>query len=171
MDSHPLLSALSSVSTSNQWSVLESLLPKVNKKLDKNSHPKATSQELSGLLHDLDEHTLELHGVWKHGFSKGMIVCTNPAFARACQSREGLGTKCLCGAGKGHRDSAGSEQRYFKSHDYYNGGRHASTQSKHVATCPLWRPAPTSHLHSWRRGFEEDGGGDKPRKKKREATA
>ena len=159
METHPLLTALSSVSTSNQWSVLDSLLPKVNKKLDKSNHPEASSKDLRELLHDFDEHMLELYGVWKHGFSKGMIVCTNPAFARACQARDFcLSTDCLCGAGKGHRNTTGAEQRYFGSHDY-NGGRHACTQSKHVATCPLWRPAPTSHLHSWRRGFEEDGGG------------
>jgi hypothetical protein len=161
IDIPPLLFALRAVSTSNQWSVLESLLPKVNKKLQQIDHSKASAQDLCDLLHDTDARILELHGIWKHGFSKGMIVCTNPAFARACQAREyQLGSDCTCGAGSGHRDTDGN--RYFESHDY-NGGRHACTQSKHIANCPLWRPAPTSHLHSWRRGFEDD---DKDKKVK-----
>mmetsp|Transcript_7982 Transcript_7982/g.13497 ORF Transcript_7982/g.13497 Transcript_7982/m.13497 type:complete len:193 (+) Transcript_7982:87-665(+) len=155
MDIHPLLSALSSVSTSNQWSVLESLLPKVNKKLQQANQSAVNTSDLCELLHDIDESTLELHGIWKHGFSKGTIVCTNPAFARACMARDmNLGKDCSCRAGSGHRDT--DEKKYFNSHDY-NGGRHACTQSKHIANCPLWRPAPTSHLHSWRRGYDDAG--------------
>lgn len=152
MDDHPLLTALSSVSTSNQWTVLESLLPKVNKKLRRAEQSEVNTSDLCEMLHNIDERTLELHGVWKHGFSKGTIVCTNPAFARACLARGmHLGKDCTCGAGCGHRNT--DEKKYFNSHDY-NGGRHASTQSKHIANCLLWRPAPTSHLHSWRRGYE-----------------
>ena len=155
---HPsLLSSLSLVSTSNQWSVLESLLPKLNKKLDRVKSAPATLQELTELLVCTDDDVLLLHGIWKHGFGNSMIVCTNPAFARACAVNGLVLNKvCSCGVGEGHRDM--DHKRYFQSHDY-NGGRHASTQSKHIANCSMWRPAPTSHLHSWRRGF-----GDKKNK-------
>ena len=44
-------------------------------------------------------------------------------------------------------------QRYFGSTDY-NAGRHATLGSGHKPMCLLWRPPTTSHLHSWRRGFD-----------------
>ena len=36
-----------------------------------------------------------------------------------------------------------------------SAGRHASTQSEHIASCQLWKPPSTGHLHSWRRGFSD----------------
>ena len=167
----PLISIISTISTSNQWSVMESIIPKINKKLKSSNHNNRsstiTSQDVYDELDALDMETLELYGIWKHGYGTGTIICINPIFARVNQSRKYvLSDICICGAGRGHRDSTSNDKKYFESHDY-NGGRHASTQSKHKANCNCWRPAPTSHLHSWRRGFKD---GDMNKNKNRKVN-
>ena len=66
---------------------------------------------------------------------------------------------CTC-AGK--KPSSSTQQqhdqnrKFYESHDY-NAGRHFSTQSQHKANCLLWSPPTSGHLHSWRRGYEDDG--------------
>lgn len=66
---------------------------------------------------------------------------------------------CTCGATASNaagRRGAEDTKNYFLSQNY-NAGRHDSTTSVHKAHCGLWRPQTKSHLHSWRRGFNETG--------------
>ena len=161
LDSH-LGTALGGVSTSGQWSILEGLLGKVNKRLKAAAAEQVepvSAQELHVFVCGQDEAALELRGVWRHGFGTGTIVCVNPAFGRACATRGWrLSDECECrggGRGSGRDGSSEDARRYFESQAYH-GGRHASTQSRHLASCPCWRPAPSGHLHSWRRGYDQN---------------
>lgn len=137
--------ALCATSTSNQWSLLEGLVSKVNKRLRVEN--KVSVQALALLLQSVDEASLGSRGVWYQGTGQQLLVCINPPFGRARMKEQANGqtTACSC------RVSA-QPDRYLTSSDY-NAGRHACTASRHIGTCPLWRPASSGHLHSWRRGY------------------
>ncbi len=151
--------ALQEISTSNQWSVLDAVLKKVQKRMTSNDGIKYINRkQLIEFLSGTSDSELESFGIWYQGLETNIIVCVNPAFGRARQAElrnEGScnTTTCLC-PGQSKMNVSDRATKYFNSHDY-NGGRHASTQSKHVGRCPLWRPAPSGHLHSWRRKYSE----------------
>ena len=87
------------------------------------------------------------------------IVIVNRSYARtmkefASASENASSSTLACSCGVSPECSERAYERYFLSQDY-NAGRHASTQSKHKASCAMWQPPSTGHLHSWRRGFTE----------------
>mmetsp|Transcript_101025 Transcript_101025/g.261610 ORF Transcript_101025/g.261610 Transcript_101025/m.261610 type:complete len:149 (+) Transcript_101025:102-548(+) len=145
----PLGTALCTVSTSNQWSVLDAVLKKVNKKLS--ADHQASAAALLAFMDEIGDEGLKSHGIWRQRVGNTTIVCTNLSYARA--RRENAAAGRVEGACSCKMAADNSAQRYFGSHDY-NGGRHASTQSKHHGSCLLWQPAPSGHLHSWRRGYD-----------------
>jgi hypothetical protein len=146
MDSQ-LGQALASVSTSNQWSLIDGVVTKITRRGLKTSF-----EELNCFLKAASLDELAAHGVWLFKTGSTFIVCTNPGFCRARQSeikaKGAINTACNCS------DRIEREDKYMSSHDY-NGGRHACTVSTHKALCPAWRPSPSSHLHSWRRGADK----------------
>jgi hypothetical protein len=110
------------------------------------------------------------YGIWRTSFGKKFmpIVTVNTAFARsAAAAADREQWTCTCGAtpatanaGSGDgavaRKRQNDSERFFGSQDY-NGGRHACTASVHKGQCLMWRPPTSGHLHSWRRGFNDDG--------------
>jgi len=151
--------ALAQVKTNVQWSMLPSIVAKVNARLDPAEH--TTARGLAIFLSRVEDAELARNGVWVHWFDpKHMpIVLTNPAFARVCRAELGdsqpkvlftadSGARaCTCGA----IQPANSD--YFTSTDY-NAGRHSMEKSSHRINCIAWTPPTTGHLHSWRRSFE-----------------
>ena len=133
--------------------------------MGKRSRRKVNPREVDNLMLAVGKAELQRHGVWRTSFgAKFMpIVVVNPAYRRAMSAATAAGgaSQCFCmpassaGARAGAKAGAGA-QRYFGSHAY-NAGRHAATASEHKATCALWRPPHTGHLHSWRRPFADDG--------------
>lgn len=147
--------ALCQVSTSCQWATLSGVVTKVNKKLAVEEHVDARS--LVAFMASINKEELNNAGVWVHSFGAQFqpIVIMNPARARARRTEKDSTTSgvptCTCSCGGGApADTAG---RYFASTDY-NAGRHAVEGSGHRPNCACWTPPTTSHLHSWRRGFE-----------------
>ena len=143
--------ALAATDTSNAWSTLDAVANKVGKRLGRAVPPR----ELDDLMMAAGDAELLRRGVWRTSFgAKFMpIVLVNPAFGRA-SAAVGAASTCTCHAAE---PKAGRDvQRYFGSQDY-NAGRHCSTASAHRAACPMWRPPVTSHLHSWRRGYDDPG--------------
>ena len=98
---------------------------------------------------------LRSHGIWRTSFGPKLmpIVIVNRSYhARTCMANEESRENSLvCSCSIKGRESS----RYFTS-QAYNAGRHGSTQSEHKASCQLWKPPSTGHLHSWRRGFTEN---------------
>ena len=138
-----ILEALRKVRTSNQWSLLEGVARKMGIK----------TAVLHEFLDVTDDETLRVNGVWKCRVGDCYIVCTNPGYRTGAQS--GRDT-CSCVAGGGE-ESGGEEraaERFFGSMDY-NAGRHVIKKSGHQTTCAVWKPPSTSHLHSWRRGYQK----------------
>ena len=159
--------ALAACGTSNNWSTLEAVATKVSRRAGR----KVTPRELDALMRGAGDATLLAHGIWRTSFGKKFmpIVTVNTAFARsAAAAADGEPWACTCGAtpaaasgGGGGGDAAAQKrqsdsERFFGSQDY-NGGRHACTASVHKGQCLLWRPPTSGHLHSWRRGFADDG--------------
>ena len=174
MDSD-LGAALAASSTSNAWSTLDAVAKKVAKRVGR----KVTPREMDDFMIQVGDAELKMMGVWRTSFGKQYmpIVLVNPAYARVVRAQKksvdehgevfNAVLACTCGIHKtgsaektveSRSVAENSEHkkmdRYFKVHDY-NAGRHAPTNSLHKATCPLWQPPKTSHLHSWRRGFTE----------------
>ena len=163
--------ALVACGTSNQWSMLSSVMTKMNKKLDSENRI-IDPRRLVEFLKSIGAKELNAHGVWWTSFGSQYepIILVNPAYARAraLERSGGSGGVCTCCGGSGADDTTSSSssssseaaarkseaasKKYFESHDY-NAGRHASTASCHIASCCKWKPPTTSHLHSWRRGF------------------
>ena len=139
---------LRSISTSNQWSVIDGVVTKLNKKLPKDQH--TTAKELSDFLTKVDDKTLQNNGIWYIGLGTATILCINRAFGNARYRGD---DKCKC-KDVGGSDSGAVEKFYGST--AYNGGRHAYTGSKHIGSCFLWRPPNSGHLHSWRRGYTDD---------------
>lgn len=163
-----LFQALAATRTSNAWSLLSAMVLRVNRRLAPD-HPPADLEQLAPVLVSIPGEVLQRRGVWVEGHGKNAIVCINPAYAQAraaeaahAAAGDGEPAGCRCsgsGRGRGNR-----EARYFSSHDY-NGGRHAPSASTHLASCVEWRPPSSGHLHSWRRGYRNNGAapGDGPR--------
>jgi len=139
----PVVDSLKTISTRNQWSLLSTLVKKLNKRI---ATP-MTVKEVAKHLLLVPSEVLRKNGVWVHSFGSKYepIVCVNPAYGRVNSSEEDI-PACSC---KGiDRDS----NVYFSS-QAYNAGRHACTASLHIASCSQWTPPSTGHLHSWRRGY------------------
>ena len=149
-----LFSALCHTGTSNQWSLLPSVLSKLNRRLPPGTKP-ATEQDLLGLLGGIPAEELQTAGVWIEWCGNSALICVNRAYgatrAKEKQANAGKAAKqCACGT------KAATERTDFGSCSYgAAGGRHATTQSRHLGTCPKWALAPTGHLHSWRRDFKK----------------
>ena len=152
--------ALAACGTSNSWSTLEAVAKKVGKRMGQ----AVTPRELDDFMEGVGDSALQQHGVWRTSFGKKYmsIVLVNVAFGRALAARGATSAPPTCSCGATPSSSSGSDKqgdaasRYFGSHDY-NAGRHSTTNSIHKASCLLWRPPTTSHLHSWRRGFASKG--------------
>ncbi|KAK3245282.1 hypothetical protein CYMTET_45139 [Cymbomonas tetramitiformis] len=88
----PIGMALGQVSTSNQWTTLSGLLPKVNKKLPVGSKPVA-AREFAAFLESVPVAELREAGIWFHSFGPKYqpIVVTNLAYARARQAAASSG--------------------------------------------------------------------------------
>uniref|UniRef100_A0A6T8I8D6 Uncharacterized protein n=1 Tax=Hemiselmis andersenii TaxID=464988 RepID=A0A6T8I8D6_HEMAN len=140
--------ALASTGTSNQWSMLDGVTTKVNKKLPKDMQ--VTPRQLDAFLQQVGDAELRKHGIWRTSFgAKYMpIIVVNPALGRILRLCNGAEPPCSCGALNQRED------RFLSSHAY-NAGRHALVASSHKASCGQWTPPQTSHLHSWRRGFTD----------------
>ena len=144
----PLGRAVAATGTANQWSLLEALVPKVNRHLQGGA---ATLQDMEALLASCSADDLRMEGIWVQDLGH-KIICVNRAYASARRSEVSssgaAAVACTCGA------STGSGRTNFTSTNYNAaGGRHETTASLHNGRCPCWRPSPTSHLHSWRRGY------------------
>ena len=153
MDS-PLGACLRTISTRNQWATLPSVVKKINKKLS--SQAAVSVSALAVFLASIDPDELNDAGIWVQSFGKKYqpIIITNPAYARSRQQgRHDMAYVCTCPQNQNCRKQ-GSNGRYFTSMDY-NAGRHHVLSSDHLGNCPFWTPPTTSHLHSWRRGFDE----------------
>lgn len=154
--------ALAACGTSNSWSTLEAVAAKVSRRTGR----RVTPRELDELMLRVGDAALLAHGVWRTSFGKKYmpIVCVNTAFARSAAAAAGNQWTCTCGAaGTGASGGCALAQnhkkqteRYFGSQDY-NAGRHACTASVHKGQCLMWQPPTSGHLHSWRRGFADDG--------------
>jgi len=158
---------IAATSTSSQWSTLEGLTTKVNKRIARSSSGLSilTPYELDNFLLNVDKEDLLNHGIWRHSFGKKYmpIVLINTAFASTMKTNKenvnenGHVVHCSCGPDvvrkKAKRDTNDVE-RYFGSNDY-NAGRHASNLSEHKPQCIMWRPPNAGHLHSWRRGYSK----------------
>ena len=149
MDSQ-VFKMLSSISTSNQWSLLSAIVKKLNRKLkDK------TVEEIhvAKFLLAAGKETLKQNGIWIHKVGEtDLIININCVYGRARQAEKDSGTAlakgaCTC---RGLINRKDENTQYFNSHDY-NGGRHACSNSLHIGSCPGWAPSTSSHLHSWRR--------------------
>lgn len=146
----PVGVALREVNTSTQWSTLTGVLSKLNRKLPANQQVDART--LAALLLSEPAESLARNGVWITQFGANFmpIVLVNRAYARKVALGEEDGS-CSCGVGDGNARDANA--RFFGSQDY-NAGRHALEVSGHRRDCLCWTPPTTSHLHSWRRGFD-----------------
>eukprot|EP01043_Picozoa_sp_COSAG02_P075333 COSAG02_NODE_15486_length_1156_cov_2.068416_1_plen_171_part_00 len=153
--------ALAACGTSNSWSTLEAVATKVSRRAGR----KVTPRELDVLMRGVGDATLLAHGIWRTSFGQKFmpIITVNTAFARSAAAADGEQWACTCGATPAAASGGAVAQkrqkdsdRFFGSQDY-NGGRHASTASVHKGQCLMWRPPTTGHLHSWRRGFDDDG--------------
>ena len=145
-----LWEALCQVNTSGQWSTLQGVTRKVSRKVGR----PVDSRILDRCILSKSAEVLRHHGVWRCSFGENIapILVINPSFRRSMQEKSGsLGT-CTCQAAPANDTT--TVQRYYHSADY-NAGRHAPTNSKHSLSCPQWEPSKTSHLHSWRRGYED----------------
>ena len=131
--------------TSNNWSLLSSVLSKVNRKTGK----PINEERAWDILTSVSKEYLRKRGIWTAAFANG--ICVNPVYARQRAVEEknstAMGSECTCSSHIERKDG------YFSSH-CYNGGRHACTNSSHKANCALWNPPASGHLHSWRRGFD-----------------
>lgn len=139
-----IIEELRTITTSNQWSLLDKVLTKLNKKLPE----PITARELGTFLQEIPDKELDRYGIWVHAFGPkyAPIICINPAFGRANDS-SGLNRPCKC------KITSSTPTHFFSSHNY-NVGRHESTSSSHIATCSKWYLPTAGHLHSWRRGYD-----------------
>lgn len=147
--------ALTKVSTSNQWSLLDGVVKRMNAKRGRAGSALLDADTVSAFLKEnVSKEALISHGIWLHNVGDTLIICINPCYGRVRQSELAeYGhplVDCTCSNNRIERKG----DRYLNSNDY-NAGRHAVTVSTHKASCPLWLPATTSHLHSWRRGAEK----------------
>ena len=154
-----IFNALLKVNTSSQWSTLDSVLIKLNKFL---KTKKIDARTLGKILFSIERDKLNKNGIWITSFGKDYmpIILTNRAYARARSVCGGSHDVCTCGV-ENHENSAvvstnKKMNKYFKSMDY-NAGRHATDNSIHKANCLCWTPPSSGHLHSWRRGWNDDG--------------
>lgn len=156
-----MIEAVSGVSTNVQWSTLGAVAKKMYTRQSESCTPEKVRALARQLRHQPVD-VLALNGVWLHDFGEQYqpIVITNAAYRRARAqlppTGDGGGTPvpCTCGANTAAGGGGlGAEARYFTSMDY-NAGKHALHNSGHKANCPQWSPPTSSHLHSWRRGYE-----------------
>mmetsp|Transcript_1988 Transcript_1988/g.4829 ORF Transcript_1988/g.4829 Transcript_1988/m.4829 type:complete len:151 (+) Transcript_1988:78-530(+) len=140
--------ALVATGTSNQWSMLDGVTTKVNKRLPKDQQ--VTPKQLDTFLKQVGDEELRQNGIWRTSFgAKYMpIIVVNTGLGRILRLCNGAQPPCSCGALNNREDK-------FLSSQAYNAGRHALVASPHKASCGLWTPPQTSHLHSWRRGFTD----------------
>eukprot|EP00045_Choanoeca_perplexa_P001223 m.18438 g.18438 ORF g.18438 m.18438 type:complete len:152 (+) comp10807_c0_seq1:290-745(+) len=141
-----LLNEVAAISTSNGWSVLDSVLMKLNR----HRQPPLSARTLGTALHTAPAQALLARGIWVHSFGSkyAPIICVNRAFSRT-YTRLGADAPCTCKL----TDNEGS--KYFSS-QAYNAGRHAAPLSSHIASCTRWTPPEAGHLHSWRRGYADN---------------
>ena len=157
--------ALAACGTSNNWSTLEAVATKVSRRAGR----RVTPRELDALMCGVGDDVLLAHGIWRTSFGKKYmpIVTVNTAFARSAAAATSEQWTCTCGAapapmavtgggGAAAKKRQSDSERFFGSQDY-NAGRHACTASVHKGQCLMWRPPTSGHLHSWRRGFADDG--------------
>ena len=141
--------------TSNNWSLLPSVMAKVNRKTGKATR----DEEAWAMLTSTGEKELREKGIWVTALANA--ICVNPVYARQrAQERSDTPTPIVCTC----VDKIERKDSYFSSHSY-NGGRHACANSVHKANCALWEPPSASHLHSWRRGYGGKTSSNVPRKK------
>lgn len=141
--------ALCAISTSNQWSLPQAVVTKLNKVLPRDQRCQA--EDLCSFLQAFEQEHLAVHGVFLAGVSPWLIICVNPVYRRARQQEHesNSSSTCTCpGLSEGNNTA-----RYFTSQDY-NAGRHGYEACRHRAFCIDWRPPTAGHLHSWRRGFQ-----------------
>ena len=145
----PVGIALREVNTSSQWSTLTGVLGKLNRKLPANQ--RVDARTLVSLLVSEPAESLARNGIWITQFGDNYmpIVLVNRSYAR----KVALGADEGCSCGFGGDGARNSNARFFGSQDY-NAGRHALEASGHRRDCLEWTPPTTSHLHSWRRGFD-----------------
>ena len=73
--------ALANVSTSRGWSILKSLINKVNQRLVKNGNSKIKPEELCDFVQSIPDDVLIHYGIWKHGFRTGKRVANTALFS------------------------------------------------------------------------------------------
>jgi hypothetical protein len=129
-DESVLLAALAATSTSVQWSTIDDVLAKMQRRAPGGVTGRATPNSLATLLESTPSDVLAAQGIWvtSSGRKHQPIVITNSAYAIACA--EGR-TACSCGA------------------------QACATATPHQPTCPAWEPPTTSKLHSQRRGYSK----------------
>ena len=162
-----MLAIFAQINTSKQWTTLSAFVNKVNQKLKQNN-PKVTVREAASILLSADQNELKKYGIWVTSFGPKFmpIVITNPAHYRFYQSlqsvsdetdRNNIIIECTCSARPTiAQKNMEKDRRFYESQDY-NAGRHSTSQSSHVVNCLLWAPPTTGHLHSWRRGYDDEG--------------
>ena len=143
-----VLEAISSTRTGASWTMLDTVVNKMNKK-----HSwKQTPRDIDALLVSVGDENLKSLGIFRTSFGKNYmpIVLTNPTYAKAVKA----GKQCSCGIAK---DEASNKVSRTMDSTAYNAGRHNSNKSDHKINCPEWLPPGAGHLHSWRRGYLDDG--------------
>ena len=162
-----VLQAFSNTSTSVSWSMLDAVVNKMNK--TQNNRPKKFSpREIDTILISAGTEKLRELGIFRTSFGTNYlpIVLTNPAFAAALAKARTNGSgeiSCDCGIEtpenrnlKSFRESKLRDENQFSDSKAYNAGKHSSKLSPHKINCPKWSPPGAGHLHSWRRGFEDN---------------
>ena len=105
----PLGKALLQVNTSRSWSLLPTIVPKLQRQLRSTS---VDVNELIAFLTTMDEKVLNLHGIWIEGLSSSpkvtdmtnghdVLICINAPYGRARQKDYGKTNECTC---KHHHD-------------------------------------------------------------------
>ena len=162
-----VLQTFANTSTSVSWSMLDAVVNKMNKK-QKTHSTKFSPREIDTILIRAGTEKLRKLGIFRTSFGPTYlpIVLTNPAFAaalaKAKTSRLG-DISCDCGietpenrSSTSFRESKLRSDNQFCDSKAYNAGKHSSKLSPHKINCPKWSPPGAGHLHSWRRGFEDD---------------
>ena len=162
-----VLQTFANTSTSVSWSMLDAVVNKMNKK-QKTHSTKFSPREIDTILIRAGTEKLRKLGIFRTSFGPTYlpIVLTNPAFAaalaKAKTSRLG-DISCDCGidtpddpSSTSFRKSKSRGENQFSDSKAYNAGKHNSKLSPHKINCPKWSTPGAGHLHSWRRGFEDD---------------
>ena len=162
-----VLQTFANTSTSVSWSMLDAVVNKMNK--NRKTHSTIFSpREIDTILISAGTEKLREFGIFRKSFGPTYlpIVLTNPAFASALAKAKTSGfgeISCNCGIEtpenrnlKSCRESRLRADNQFSDSKAYNAGKHSSKLSPHKINCCKWSPPGAGHLHSWRRGFEDD---------------